>query len=146
MVREYERLWEEAQGRLEQLESAAGPTPSALSLFTDDTWSELTDLCRDLRSIFWGLTTTHRDRKQLISTVVEAVIVEKRTKERILARIVWANGDPDTRLDIKQSPYAHRRIGALHRRGKDVAAIVAALNEEGLFTRQGNPWTADSVR
>jgi len=117
VAEEYESALEEAKRNLQRHEAGAATEPSEVEKFTEAHWQELLSLCQDLGALWGAPTTTDRDRKQLIRTVVQAVIVEKRTREMIRARIVWVDGEADTVVEIKLAPYAHRIMAQLDARG-----------------------------
>jgi hypothetical protein len=142
--KEYESLWEEASQHLQQLEAAV-PGASIVPTFTEELWADLLTLCGDFLTIFHAPTTTNRDRKEIIRTVIESVIIENRTREEIRARIVWVDGQPDTIVGVKLSPYAHRVINEMAQKGTASAEIARHLNAEGMLTLQRRPWSRETV-
>jgi hypothetical protein len=145
VAEEYESALEEAKRNLQRYEAGAATERSEVEKFTEANWQELLSLCQDLGALLRAPTTTDRDRKQLIRTIVLRVIVENRTREAIRARIVWADGEPDTVVDIKLAPYAHRMMAQLDARGLTPAEITRELNALGLVTTQGNVWSEPIV-
>ena len=142
----YERQWEEAAQHLEQVEAAALLAEQAAPpLFTEDAWKELLLLGQDIGSIWDAESTEHRDRKQLLRTFVDKVLVEARTREFIRARVVWADGTPDEEIEVKLPGYAHRLIVAWAAEGAAPASIAQRLNAEGLVTKTGRPWSRKAV-
>lgn len=146
VAEEYENLWEKAKTELRRIESQAAGQPSALDSFTEEAWKELLTLTTNVRAIFEAPTTSNLHRKQLIGLLVKEVVVESRSREEIRGRIEWKDGSADSFIEIKLSPYAHKRIAALADQGLEASAIATELNKEGLRTTQNNPWNTDSVR
>jgi hypothetical protein len=94
-------------------------------------------------------TTENRDRKDLARTMIDKVIIEEKVKsgrmtERIIARIVWVDGDEST-LDVNLAPIAHKIIAELDAAQVDLAEIADKLCADGYVTSQGNPWTRNTV-
>jgi hypothetical protein len=143
---EYERLWEEAMTHLKQVEAAAlVAEQTAPPIFTEEAWGELLSLCQDVSSIWDAASTEHRDRKQLLRTFIDKVLVQKRTREFIRARIVWADGTPDEEIEVKLPGYAHRLIVAWDAEGDTPVRIAQRLNAQGLVTKTGRPWSRKAV-
>jgi hypothetical protein len=145
VAEEYESTLEQAERNLQRHEAGAATEPSEVEKFTEANWQELLSLCQDLDALWRVATTTNRDRKQLIRTVVQTVIVEKRRREMIRARIVWVDSEADTVVEIKLAPYAHRMMAQLDARGLTSAAIARELNALSLVTTQGNLWSEPTV-
>lgn len=146
----YEAELEDAVRRLKSFELVSDQEPSAIERFTDEAWAELLSLCGDLESVWNAQTTTHQDRKQILGTMVKAVVVEGRVKhqrrtERLTARVVWADGHQDSLLEVKMLPYAYDLIAQFDDAKCDAGEIANRLNSAGLVTNQGNAWTRDTV-
>src|SRR5207253_29873 len=99
----------------------------------------------DLRSIFNAGSSSSEDRKELLRTVVKAVIVEERAPEAIRARIVWADGGADARIDARLSRYAYPFIREWAANGVTSREIARRLNEMNLATRTLRPWSREAV-
>ncbi len=85
------------------------------------------------------------DRKQILGTLMEQIVIEHRDRERIRGRIVWANDGMATPLDVRLHDYAHRLIRELHAQGVDPEGIVKRLKYEQILTRRSNRWTRQAV-
>ncbi len=143
---DYETRLEQALRAQRSIEARVTALSSVVDDFTDQTWDELTALCRDLPTLWRASVTSDRDRKQLIRILVREVIIERHERERIQLRIRWTDASPDTPKEIKMSPYAHGKMAEMAARGMTVDKIVDGLNADGLLTRQGNPWSKNAVQ
>ena len=135
---------------LKTFEFASAHEPSAIERFNDEAWADLVSLSRDLKAVWKAETTTQQDRKQILRTMVKAVVVEDRIKrgrrtERMTARVVWADGHQDSHLEVKLLPYAYDLIAQFDDAKCDAGEIANRLNSAGLVTNQANAWTRDTV-
>lgn len=140
-----ERL-ELAQRELQWLEQRA-KTEGAdhKSAFSEAAWAELLALSEDVEAIWNAPTTKHRDRKEIVRTLVDSVVIERRTDEMVVATVHRADGEPDTRVEAKLMGYRARLIRELAASGVTPAEIANTLNREGLQTLKGRPWAARTV-
>jgi DNA invertase Pin-like site-specific DNA recombinase/predicted DNA-binding transcriptional regulator AlpA len=150
-----EQHWEE---RLIELTTAQadlnkkqGSLPSSL---THEQRQSIRDLGADLRTVWNAPTTTDRDRKTLIRTVIEEVIIEPRDNDAPVKVCLRWSGGTITELNINL-PARHqptiktdedtieliRRL-ALH---YDDGMIAGILNRQGRKTAQGLPFNANRV-
>jgi DNA invertase Pin-like site-specific DNA recombinase len=155
----YERVdpnhWAVATGLEEKLEQkkrellrrerdeAAGCTPGIL--FDEDCFEELKRICKHLDALLDAPTTSGRDRKELVRIMVDRIMVEERTRERVRLRIVWRDGPPDTIREVLLFPYAHHIIRDMLKQGADAATIATRLNEVGVSTKYRTSWTTRNV-
>jgi DNA invertase Pin-like site-specific DNA recombinase len=107
---------------------------------------ELEVLASDLPVIWYAPTTTHRDRKELIRTLVRRVIVERRDRERIELRIEWVDDLQPRRCTVLLARGVRRLIIEGVARGLSVEDIAAQLTALGVATLRGNVWTPRRVR
>jgi excisionase family DNA binding protein len=155
--RTLERALEEAlanlereRGRLTALEHAR---PAALS---DQERQALAGLARDLPRLWGAPTTTDRDRKRLLRTLIGEVIVTAHHDERRAAVEVCWEGGARTELSVAlnvRGPLQRGRIGqdtlelirrlAEHQSDRQIAGI---LGRQGLRTGTGLPFTEARVR
>ncbi|MBP1688375.1 MAG: resolvase [Deltaproteobacteria bacterium] len=132
-----ERRWNEALENLKQVEARhRSPTASAPAM-TEDAWSELMTLCQDVTAIVEAPTTDPRDRKELLRTCIDSVFVEERTRDFIRARIAWADGTPDTPIEVKLPGHTYTLITAWAAEGFSPSAIARKLNAQGLVNKLG---------
>jgi excisionase family DNA binding protein len=115
----------------------------------------LARLARDLPRLWHAKTTTDRDRKELLRTLLSEVIVTVREPERVAAlELVWEGGarsELQVRLN-RRGPERHRtdedtveliRRLAQHHTDRQIAAILA---KQGQRTGTGLPFTEPRVR
>jgi len=145
----YEEEFEVAMQRLKEIQHLANNQPSMIDDFTEEAWRDLLDLADDIAAIWYADTTENRDRKDLARMMIDKVIIEERIRhgrmtERIIARIVWADGDEST-IEVKLAPIAHKIIAELAAAQVDLAEITRRLCAGGYVTSRGNPWTRNSV-
>jgi len=107
---------------------------------------ELALLASELPSLFQAPTTTNRDRKEIVRTLVRRVMIVERTREFVVATVQWNDGATPTVLHIPWDAHAHRRIAELAAASCSLTEICTRLGEEQLITNRGNPWTPNSVR
>ena len=112
---------------------------------TDADLDDLLMLANDLPALFHAITTTNRDRKEIVRTVVQRVSIVERTPECVVATVNWNDGADGTVLRILWDAHAHRRIAELAAAGASLKEICIRLGEEQLITRRGNPWTPNAV-
>ena len=135
---------EDAKRKLERLEADGTALPSWPSL-TDEDLRELADLAAKVERIFYAATTSNRDRKEIVRMMVARVVVEDRSDEIVRVRIEWADGSPDTRIEVYMIRYAQRLIWELSQTGLSASDIAARLNDQGLRTKYQTVWTEKNV-
>jgi excisionase family DNA binding protein len=156
VARTLERKLEEAlaaverkRGKLAALEHAR-PQP-----LTDTERRALAGLARDLRRVWQATTTTDRERKQLLRTLIrEIVVTVHATERRADVEIAWEGGarselqvklnarGPETRRLGEDTIELIRRL-AEHHTDQQIAAI---LSRQGYRTGTGLPFTEARVR
>jgi len=97
-------------------------------------------------ALFHAHTTSHRDRKEILRTLVQRVIIDERSPEQLIVTVRWCDQIEDTVLRIRGDRYTQHRIAALAVEGKSVRDISIQLAQEGLFTSWGTAWTPNAVR
>jgi len=136
---------DKALGDLKRLEAAKATASGEDEFFTDQTFGELIELCRDLPALFYADTTAHRDRKEIIRLLVEKVSITNVTRETISFAIVWADGSEPTRGEAHLARHAHALIKQWAAEGVKNPEIARKLNEMGLKTSRGRHWTTATV-
>jgi DNA invertase Pin-like site-specific DNA recombinase len=156
VARSLERALEDAlaavereRGKLTALEQAR-PAP-----LTDDELAALARLARDLPRVWNAPTTTDRDRKELLRTLVSDIIVTVHAADkRADVEICWEGGarselavrlnarGPESRRLPEDTVELIRRL-AEHHPDDQIAAILA---RNGRRTGTGLPFTASRVR
>jgi len=100
----------------------------------------------DVLKIWNALTTTDRDRKELIRMLVRRMVVEDRGPECVRLRIRWTDGTPDRSIDVWLQAGVERLVRELVAAGRTWEEAVSVLNGMGIKTRRGNPFTAGRVQ
>jgi hypothetical protein len=145
VAQRYEEQLHQKNLQLRQMDERPVRIPPAKQ-FTDESVGQLRALCSDIEGLLGAPTTEPRDRKELVRIMVDRVVLDLRTSERVLLRIVWNDAAADTMREVLLFPYAHRTIEELSAKGVEPAAIAARLNGEGVVTKFRTRWTAQSVR
>jgi hypothetical protein len=128
-----------------RMESSPAQTSTELTMFTEDAFAQLIELCEDLPGLFYASTTTHRDRKEIIRTMVDEVIGVERTPEVITAEIFWADGSAPTVVEAYLYRYAYPIIAELAATGMSNLEIAGHLNELNLQNSRGRAWSRLAV-
>jgi DNA invertase Pin-like site-specific DNA recombinase len=155
VARGLERDWEKALGALAQAEAELSlrerQRPRAL---TDTERERLLALGSDLGRVWSAPSTTDRDRKQLLRSVVEEVILNvNRPERRATITIRWQGGaltelavslpkpQPSVRTDEDTSALLERLTAHY-----DDATIAAILNRQGRRSATGERFTRSIVK
>lgn len=122
---------------------------------SDDERGALLALGRDVRRVWSAPTTTERDRKELLRTLLEEVtFVVERAEYRARLAIRWRGGDishlevplprsnPATRKTDEETIDVIRRLATHHSDG----VIAGVLNRQGRRTVSGDRFTAHHVQ
>lgn len=151
VARNLERDWNEKLAEIERLEReyATSPRPTAL-LVSPETRERILALAQDMPVIWHASTTTRIERKQLLRFLVKDVTLTKR-KTTIHIGIRWQT-EALTELEIPNPQQAQRTSPAVVNRVRELAPthtdcqIAALLNQEGVTTHTGKPFTDDRVQ
>lgn len=91
---------------------------------------------------------TNQDKKELLRCVIERVNLEAHTKGRVIVAEVCWQGGATSKMEVPKylfsAPQLYHQITDLARTLPD-AQIAQVLNEEGLQTVKGRPWSARRV-
>jgi DNA invertase Pin-like site-specific DNA recombinase len=137
----------DALTRLKKLESVAALPRTALSLFTEESWRELLALSHEVRALWDAATTTVQDKKELVRTLVKAVVMESMSRDQVRpGHIVWQDSIADTRFELATRESVRTRILELKAEGLRHPEIAERLNQEDVKTLQGNPWSGETIR
>ena len=152
---ELERRWNEKLERVTELERAfAQAERDAEWKLTADERAAITDLSRDLPSIWGAETTSNQERKELLRMVIESVQVDGITHTgQIEVQIRWRSGTI-TILNVKRAAPGEcslktpeNAVSRIHKLAprRTYAEIAAALNRAGLRSAFGRRFTSDHV-
>ncbi len=152
VARSLERQWEVALREVERLEAEFARQQSR-SLLTIDAAQrrQLANLVQDLPKVWHAETTSCAERKDLLQLLVADVTLTRRETD-VLVQIRWHTNELDTYevpLPSRGAPPASEavveRIRTLSRTHTD-SQIADALNQAGIQTSQGKPFTARRVQ
>lgn len=151
-----ERRWNEALLRLEEAKSDAEKVQKLKArVITPEQKAKVLALARDLPRLWGSITTQSKDRKRMLRLLIRDITAEKLADTRqVVLHIRWQGGAcTDTTAELP-APIADRmrypqktidRIRELARNRTD-AQSVEALNEEGLRSSCGRPFTLSMVK
>lgn len=151
VARELERRWEAALGELERVQRESEQACKAPTLLSAEELENVHLLGLELREVWEADTTTHRDRKRLLRTLIEEV--QLRTEEQHYAvRIVWKGG-AITEREVVRGPAGWARrtpeetvelVRTLAREFDD-AQIARILNKQGRRSGRGIAFTSAAI-
>ena len=151
VARNLERQWEARLREVEQLKAEFARQQSQPPLTLDATQrQQLANLVRDLPKVWHAETTSCAERKDLLQLLVADVTLTRRETD-LLVQIRWHTNGLDTYevpLPIRGAPPVAEaiveRVRTLSRTHTD-SQIADALNQAGIQTSQGKPFTARRV-
>ncbi|MDP9179427.1 MAG: recombinase family protein [Gemmatimonadota bacterium] len=151
-----ERRWNDA---LEELKTAQGELHQSRQQqgleLTEQQKTQLRALAEDLPKLWKSQTTSAQDRKRMLRLLLKDITVEKRRVERkAVLHIRWQGGAlEDLSVDLPlPAPDKVRYPETLVSRVRSLAAamtdaqITATLNQEGLLSAKGKPFTPSKVK
>lgn len=122
---------------------------------TEEQKAQLLILAKDLPKLWKAETTSVQDRKRMLRLLIKDITVEKRRAERLaLLHIRWQGGAvedlpvelPLPAPDKVRYPEAIvSRVRLMAERMTD-AQIIATLNQEGILSAKGRPFTPSMVQ
>ena len=151
VARELERRWEQALKELERVRVEAGQAVDSPELLSVDDLEKVHLLGRELHAVWNEDSTTNRDRKRLLRTLIEEV--QLRTEEEHYAvRIVWKGGATTERAVVRgPAGWAHRTpedtVELVRKLAPefDDAQIARILNKQGRRSGRGIAFTTAAV-
>jgi hypothetical protein len=140
---ELERRWEIALRELRQAEEGLARRRSAASApetLTSEERDDFLAISPQLPELWQQPDMTWSDKKALLRTLIEKVVLRRVVRDRILIRIVWRGGEV-SELTVEPPVHAlsalsrgaemEARLLELARQGVDDAAIADILTQEG---------------
>ena len=127
---------------------------SQLRAFTTEQRERILGLAGDLPRLWNSSTTTSKDRKRMLRLLVDDITVERGAGRQVTLHVRWSGGAcedvcvelPEKIADRLRYPEERieqvRRLATNHRDEK----IAELLNEEGLRTSHGKPFTTHAIR
>jgi DNA invertase Pin-like site-specific DNA recombinase len=152
VARSLEHRWEEALKTLAESEAVLAAAQAATAPLPPR--AELEALARDLPRLWAATTTSHKDRKRLLRTLVADVTLKSESaSDQVRVGIHWRAGATEELIVRRPAPaFITRRTPAVavdfvKRRGERPDDELAAdLNAAGLTTGTGRPFDVAAVR
>ena len=151
-----ERRWNEALVRLEQIRAEAAQFQSRKArVATPEQKAKALALARDLPRLWRAPTTQAKDRKRMLRLLIRDITVEKLPAQRqVILHVRWQGGAcTDTTVSLP-APIAERirypaaiveQVRELSHHLSD-PQIVAHLNQQGLRSPHGKPFTLSMIK
>lgn len=140
-----ESEWNERLVELEKMRQAyEAQRPSTQNIVC--TGEQMQAVVAQLREHWYSETVVEQTKKELLRCLVERVFLESRGKV-IRTRVGWYGGvvsELDVPKYLFSAPQLYHRIGELAQHHTD-AEIAERLNQAGLTTVKGKPWTPRRV-
>jgi DNA invertase Pin-like site-specific DNA recombinase len=145
-----ERRWNESLERVEQVKEryASFREKEALSL-TPEQKKQAMALAEDLPRLWRAPSTQHKDRKRILRLLIKDITVEQTARKKIALHLRWQGGVCED-LHVEIPPNIAERLrysSAIVEKVRELAKSLAdtdiaqALNEEGLLSAKGKPFT-----
>jgi hypothetical protein len=152
VARELERRWNARLTELEETRSQAQQTVQEPPLLSVEELDRIRQLAADLDAVWRAPTTTNRDRKRLLRSLIEEV--QLRTEEKHYeVKIIWKGGAVTERhvprMKAGKAQATSEETVELVRKLAvefDDAQIARILNKQGRRTGFDNPFTMTNVR
>lgn len=151
-----ERRWNDALQELQNAQEELHRHRQQQGLeLTQEQKTQLLALAKDLPKLWKAPTTSVPDRKRMLRLLIKDITVEKRRPERkVVLHIRWQGGAvEDLILDLPLPvPDKVRYPEAIVNRVRSLAKnltdrqIMATLNQEGLLSAKGKPFTLSMVK
>jgi hypothetical protein len=151
-----ERRWNDAMLRLEAIKAEAAQVRSQKArVATPEQKTQVLALARNLPRLWRAQTTPAKDRKRMLRLLIRDITVEKLTATRqAILHIRWQGGAcTDITVNLpKPVAEAMRYPAALVEKVRQLSQhlsdpqIVARLNQEGLRSASGRPFTLSMVK
>lgn len=149
---ELERRWNQALGRVEQIEHRLEQQTDTSSRAPDH--DDFTSLASNLDEVWTAPTTDARMRKRIARTLIEEIVADVDQDTREVVLVVHWKGGVHTNLRVQKRRHGVSRV----RTPDDVVAairtmalvcddsgIAAWLTRAGMRTARGNRWTRELV-
>jgi DNA invertase Pin-like site-specific DNA recombinase len=153
VARSLEQRWEARLAALAEAEQALAQTQAAVAPLPPR--EQLEALCADLPGLWAAPTTSNRDRKRMLRTLIaDVTLVSEPGAKRLSIGIRWQSGASE-QLDVERPPRAQdaRRtppaaVELARRRGPELNnhELAAELNGAGLRTGAGRPFDPAAVQ
>ena len=150
-----ERRWNEAMLHVEEVKAEAAKFQGQNArVATEQQKTQILALARDLPRVWNAASTKSKDRKRMLRLLISDITVEKLPHTRqVVLHIRWLGGAcSDTTVQLRppladRQRYPQETINRVRELARDSsnAQIALALNNEGLCTSRGGPFTREKV-
>jgi hypothetical protein len=151
-----ERRWNDALLRVESIRAEAAQFQSQKArVVTAEQRAQILALARDLPRLWRAPTTAAKERKRMLRLLIRDITVEKLPEQRqLVLHVRWQGGvSTDITVNLPRPIYEAIRCPApiidqvreLSQRMSD-PQIVAHLNQEGLRSPHGKPFTLSMIK
>jgi DNA invertase Pin-like site-specific DNA recombinase len=149
-----EQRWNDALIELEDVKDQIDRLQQESRRLTSQQRDEVLELAQDLPQLWHNPATAWKDKKRILQLLISDITVKKPEQRAALLQVRWQGGVcEEIRVELPR-PVADRwrHDDALIERVRELAMtlddaqIAARLNDEGLKTNKGNPFTIKSIK
>jgi DNA-binding transcriptional MerR regulator len=149
-----EQRWNDALIELDDIKDQIERLQQESQQLTSQQRDEVLELAQNLPQLWHDTATAWKDKKRMIGLLISDITVKKPETRTVLLQVRWQGGTcEEIRVELPR-PVAERwrHDDALIERVRELAKtlddsqIAARLNDEGLKTNKGNPFTIKSIK
>ena len=149
-----EQRWNDALIELEDVKDQIDRLQQESGRLTSQQRDKVLELAEDLPRLWHNTATAWKDKKRVLQLLIRDITVKKPEQRAALLQVRWQGGTcEEVRVELPR-PVADRwrHDDALVERVREMAMtlddaqIVTRLNDEGLQTNKGNPFTIKSIK
>lgn len=149
-----EQRWNDALIELEDVKDQIDRLQQESRQLTSQQRDEVLELAQNLPQLWHNTATAWKDKKRILQLLISDITVKKPEQRAALLQVRWQGGVcEEIRVELPR-PIADRwrHDDALIERVRELAMtlddaqIAARLNDDGLKTNKGNPFTIKSIK
>lgn len=149
-----EQRWNDALIELQDVQDQIARLQQESRRLTSQQRDEMLGLAQNLPQLWHNTATAWKDKKRILQLLISDITVKKPEQHAALLQVRWQGGACEAiRVELPR-PVADRwrHDDALIERVRELAEtlddaqIAARLNDEGLTTNKGNPFTVKSIK
>jgi DNA invertase Pin-like site-specific DNA recombinase len=149
-----EQRWNDALIELEDVKDQIERLQQQSRKLTSQQRDEVLSLAQNLPQLWHNASTGWKDKKRILQLLIADISVHKTQRRTVILQLRWQGGlCEEISVELprpiadqwRHDPAVIERIRALAVTLND-AQIAAQLNEDGLQTNKGNPFTVHSIR
>jgi len=149
VARSLEKRWEEKLSALAEAEAAVAASQADTAPLPPR--AELEALARDLPHLWQSPTTSNKDRKRLLRTLVaDVTLISEPFSKTVRVGIRWHTGAAEELVVPRPTQFRRTPAGAVklveRLRDRSDAELVAELSAAGFLTGSGRPFDVAAVR